>query len=36
LSDRKNNFRSFIGGQSSVNSQNFVKIGPLDVDIILA
>jgi len=30
----KNNFRSFIYGQSSTNSANFVKIGPVDVEII--
>jgi len=29
-----NNFRSFIYGQSSTNPANFVKIGPLDVEII--
>ena len=30
----KNNFRSFIYGQSSTNHANFVNIGPVDVDII--
>jgi len=30
----KNNFRSFICGQSSTNPAHFVKIGPVDVDII--
>jgi len=30
----KNNFRSFIYGQSSNNSANFAKIGPVDVEII--
>jgi len=31
----KNNFRSFIYGQSSsTNLANFVKIGPVDVEII--
>jgi len=34
LSDRKNNFRSFIYGQSSTNPTNFAKIGPVDVEII--
>jgi len=28
----KNNFRSFVCGQSSTNPANFVKIGPVDVD----
>jgi len=32
--DRKNNFKSFIYGQSSTNIANFVKIGPVDVEII--
>jgi len=30
----KNNFRSFIYGQSSTNPTNFVKIGLVDVEII--
>ena len=30
----KNNFRSFIYGRSSSNPANFVKIGPVDVEII--
>jgi len=34
LMDRKNNVRPFIYGQSSHNSANFVKIGPVDVEII--
>ena len=32
--DRKNNVRPFIYGQSSHNSANFVKIGPVDVELI--
>jgi len=31
---KKNNVRPFIYGQSSHNSANFVKIGPVDVEII--
>jgi len=31
---KKNNFRSFIYGQSSTNPENFVKIGPVYVEII--
>ena len=31
---KKNNFTSFIHGQSSTNPVNFVKIGPVDVEII--
>jgi len=31
---RKNNFKSFIYGQSSTNPANFVNIGPVDVEII--
>jgi len=31
---KKNNFRSFIYGQSYTNPANFVKIGPVDVEII--
>jgi len=34
LSDRRNNFRSFVYGQSSTNPAKFVKIGPVDVEII--
>jgi len=34
LSDRENNFRSFIYGQSSTNPANFVKTGLVDVEII--
>jgi len=30
----KNNFRSFIYGQSSTNPANFMEIGPVDVEII--
>jgi len=30
----KNNFRSFTHGQSSTNPVTFVKIGPVDVEII--
>jgi len=30
----KNNFRSFIYSQSSINPANFVKIGPVDVETI--
>jgi len=33
--DRRNNFKSFIYGQSSTNPVHFVKIGPVDVEIIL-
>jgi len=35
LRDRKNNFRSFIYGQRPTNLANFVKIGPVDVEIIV-
>jgi len=31
--DRKNNFRSFIYGQSSTNPAKFVEIGPVNVEI---
>ena len=31
---KKNNFGSFIYGESSTNSANAVKIGPVDVEII--
>ena len=31
----KNNFRSFIYGQSSTNPANFVKLGPVDVELIV-
>ena len=31
---KKNYFRSFIYGQSYTNPANFVKIGPVDVEII--
>ena len=34
LRDRKNNFRSFVDGQSSTVAANFVKIGLADVEII--
>jgi len=34
LEGSKNNFRLFIYGQSSTNHANFVKIGPVDVEII--
>jgi len=34
LKHRKNNFRSFIYGQSSTSPANFVKIGQVDVEII--
>jgi len=30
----KNNFRSFIYAQRSTNPANFVKIGPVDVEVI--
>jgi len=33
LRDRRNNFRSFIYGQSSANPANFVKC-PVDVEMI--
>jgi len=32
--DRKTELRSFIYGQSFTNPANFVKIGPVDVEII--
>ena len=31
---KKNDFRSFIYSQSSTNAANFVKIGPVDVELI--
>ena len=31
---KKNNFNSFIYGQNSTNPANFVKIDPVDVEII--
>ena len=31
---QKNNFRSFIYGQSPTKRANFVKIGPVNVEII--
>jgi len=34
LRDRKRYFGSFIYGQSSTSPANFVKIGPVDVEII--
>jgi len=34
LEGSKNNFRSFIYGQRSTSPANFVKIGPVDVEII--
>jgi len=34
LERSKNNFRSFIYGQSFANPANFVKIGPADAEII--
>ena len=34
MSDGRNKFRSFVYGQSSTNPAKFVKIGPVDVDII--
>ena len=34
LEGSKNNFRSFIHGQSSTNPANLVKIGPVDVEVI--
>jgi len=30
----KNNFRSFIYGQSSTNAANFMKIGHIEVEIV--
>jgi len=35
LEGSKNNFRSFIHGQRPTNLANFVKIGPVDVEIIV-
>jgi len=34
LRDRKNSFRSIIYGERSTIPANFVKIGPVDVEII--
>jgi len=34
LGNQKNNFRSFIYGQSSTVPANFVKIGLVDVEIM--
>jgi len=34
LRDRKTNFRLITRSHSSINQENFVKIGPVDFDII--
>ena len=34
LRDRRNNFRSFIHSQRSTSPANFVKLGPVDVEMI--
>jgi len=34
LEGSKNSIRSFIYGQSSTKAANFVKVGPVDVEII--
>jgi len=31
---KKNNFNSFVYGESSTNGANFAKIGPVDVEMV--
>jgi len=34
LEGLENNFRSFIYVQSFINPENFVKVGPVDADLV--